>query len=184
MIKYRTHKSNADLIQILELQRLNLKIKLSEKVKNIEGFVTIEHNLTLLQTMCGQHRHIVAEVDERICGYALVMIPNRVAHLPDLQPLVYNSCRRRNGTIDIDKCDFLVMGQVCVDKNFRGQGLFRGLYNCFKKNYCRYFNAVVTEISVLNTRSLRAHAGIGFREIERHTDAEDEWVVVEWVWRL
>jgi RimJ/RimL family protein N-acetyltransferase len=89
---------------------------------------------------------------------------------------------RRTGDEKLEECDFIIMGQICIVKDFRGQGLFNGLYQCFKKNYFEQYKAVVTEISIHNRRSLYAHLKIGFNEIERYTDSKDEWVVVEWEW--
>jgi hypothetical protein len=37
---------------------------------------------------------------------------------------------------------------------------------------------VVTEISARNPRSLRAHARVGFVELERFRDSTHDWVVV------
>ena len=44
------------------------------------------------------------------------------------------------------------------------------------------FDAVVTEVSVRNGRSLRAHQRDGFEELERYRDATDEWVLLIWRW--
>jgi RimJ/RimL family protein N-acetyltransferase len=36
----------------------------------------------------------------------------------------------------------------------------------------------VTEVSTSNTRSLRAHARVGFEVVTTYRDATDEWAVV------
>ena len=75
---------------------------------------------------------------------------------------------------------YYVMGQVCVAKAYRGKGVFDRLYAAHREHLRHRFDACVTEISVRNPRSLRAHARVGFEELERYRDAADEWVVVIW----
>jgi hypothetical protein len=77
---------------------------------------------------------------------------------------------------------YYVMGQVCVAKSWRGTGVFDHLYAAHRKHLHGRFDACVTEISVRNTRSLKAHMRVGFEELERYRDATDEWVVVIWSW--
>ena len=40
----------------------------------------------------------------------------------------------------------------------------------------------MTEVSVRNPRSLRAHHRVGFEELDRYRDATDEWVLLTWNW--
>ncbi len=75
------------------------------------------------------------------------------------------------------------MGQICIAKVYRGQGLFEQLYNYHKEIYQPQFDLFVTEISTRNHRSLRAHEKVGFKTIHTHRDNLDEWRVVAWDWR-
>jgi hypothetical protein len=51
-----------------------------------------------------------------------------------------------------------------------------------KEVYGRYFDFLLTEISINNPRSLKAHEKIGFQTIYTYKDAMDEWNVVVWDW--
>jgi ribosomal protein S18 acetylase RimI-like enzyme len=75
------------------------------------------------------------------------------------------------------------MGQICVDKDYRGQGLFDMLYRHDRELYSNSYDFMVTEISVSNSRSLRAHQRVGFQTINVYRDEIDEWEVVLWDWR-
>jgi L-amino acid N-acyltransferase YncA len=75
------------------------------------------------------------------------------------------------------------MGQICVDKEFRGKGLFEELYQGHKEIYGSGFDFIITEISTSNHRSLRAHEKVGFETIHQYTDEMDEWAVVVWNWK-
>jgi RimJ/RimL family protein N-acetyltransferase len=77
---------------------------------------------------------------------------------------------------------FYVMGQVCIAKEYRGQGLFDELYTHHKKIYQPKFDLFITEIATRNHRSIRAHERVGFKTIHTHRDELDEWAVVGWDW--
>jgi L-amino acid N-acyltransferase YncA len=75
---------------------------------------------------------------------------------------------------------YYVMGQICVDKQYRGQGLFDALYQKHKEVYSKQFDLIVTEIATRNHRSINAHKRVGFETIDTFTDDTDEWNVVAW----
>jgi GNAT superfamily N-acetyltransferase len=77
---------------------------------------------------------------------------------------------------------FYVMGQVCVDKAHRGKGLFDALYHQHREQLRLRYDLCVTEIATRNTRSLRAHARVGFETVHTYRDASDTWAVVLWDW--
>ena len=102
--------------------------------------------------------------------------------VPALRNLVENVGETKvNGKI-LDNADYLIMGQVCIDSKYRGKGIFRGMYEFMRKNYSNKFPYLVTEISTSNFRSLKAHESVGFREVRRHKNELDDWVIVVWEW--
>lgn len=50
--------------------------------------------------------------------------------------------------------DFMVMGQVCVAKTYRRQGVFRRPYETMLTEIQRQFKSIIPEVDVKNTRSL------------------------------
>ena len=66
------------------------------------------------------------------------------------------------------------MGQVCVAKEFRGQGVFHQLYAAHKSLLSKQYNYCITEVSTRNLRSLQAHFVVGFELLYHFTDAQDE----------
>jgi L-amino acid N-acyltransferase YncA len=77
------------------------------------------------------------------------------------------------------------MGQVCIDKNYRGQGLFGNLYKTMQKYYANDFQYLITEISARNPRSLKAHSKVGFEDLKVFTDkvSGEVWHLVIWDWQ-
>jgi ribosomal protein S18 acetylase RimI-like enzyme len=163
-----------DLQGILELQRRNLPRTLDAHTAAEQGFVTVEHDLDVLRRMHQLEPSIVARGGGTIAGYALVMPVACRSFIPVLEPMF----DRLEGL----RSRFYVMGQICVDRPWRGRGVFDALYRAHRDHLRARYDLCVTEVSVRNTRSLRAHQRVGFRELQRYRDSTDDWVIIAWDW--
>ena len=164
-----------DLPRILELQRKNLDRNLSPAEASSQGFVTVEHTPEALSRMHAIEPAIVASEGETLCAYALVMPAECRGLVPELQPMFQRLEELRAE-------GFYVMGQICIDRPSRGSGLFDRLYAAHRQHLSGRYQRVVTEVATRNTRSMRAHARVGFRELLRYRDETDEWSLVAWDW--
>lgn len=173
-IRYTTAKTSDELLQILALQQANLYRNVSEEEKKGEGFVTVEHSFDLLKDMNEVCPHTIAKFGDEVAGYALSMHPSFGDKIEVLEPL-FDLLRQENMLKD-EK--FMVMGQVCISKNHRKKGVFRGLYKAMKKHVASEFDLIVTDINAKNTRSLQAHYSVGFMEITTFNSDGVDWVVV------
>lgn len=171
--------SERELVEILELQRANLAVGLSAGEIASQGFVTVVHTLAILRAMHALEPSIVAREGGRVVGYALVMPNETRALLPILEPLFI----RLSSMPALASVRFYVMGQICVAKSHRGQGVLDALYHGHREQLAGRFDVVVTEIATRNTRSMRAHARVGFEVLETYRDATDHWAIVGWRWR-
>lgn len=172
-----------ELQQILELQRLNLKQHLSGEEMQGQGFVTLQHSLDILQEMHRLAPSILVKDGDKVVGYALTELIECRELMPELEPMFALMDRLTWEDQPISHYPYYVMGQVCIDKEYRGLGIFESLYRHHKKIYSSSFDLLLTEISTRNTRSLRAHEKVGFKTIHTHRDELDEWAVVAWDWR-
>jgi len=176
--------STADLEQILALQRCNVEEGRTPEDVAAQGFVTVRHDLALLREMNDAAGHVVARVDGHVVGYALVMLASFEERIPILAPMV-----ARLRTLEFRGralCDlrYFIMGQVCVDAAYRGSGAFAGLYDELRRRYASQYDLVVTEVARRNTRSVRAHAKVGFELLQRYRhDGGEEWDLIGWDWR-
>jgi ribosomal protein S18 acetylase RimI-like enzyme len=75
-----------------------------------------------------------------------------------------------------------VMGQICVAREYRGRGIVDAMYGEHKARYAERYKLCVTEVATRNTRSMRAHARVGFEVVTTYSDEVDEWAVVAWDW--
>ncbi|AKQ67276.1 Protein export cytoplasm protein SecA ATPase RNA helicase [Myxococcus hansupus] len=177
-----TVRHRAELEQILALQQKNLKPALDADEMRSQGFVTVQHDLTALERMHAMAPSIVANHGEALVAYALTMPREARALAPVLEPMfaLFDTLQFR-GT-PLNRFRFYVMGQICIDKAHRGQGLFERLYHQHREQFRNQFDLIVTEVSASNPRSLRAHERVGFETLHTYRDATDEWAVVAWNW--
>ena len=74
--------------------------------------------------------------------------------------------------------NFIVMGQICVAKSHRGQGVFRGLYRSMQAFIQDQYDSIITEVDIKNIRSMNAHKAIGFKELSQHASEGKVWSLI------
>lgn len=173
MITYGRAKSETELNQILALQRANLLENVSSKEKKKEGFVTVCHTLDVLKAMNDVCPHILAKFDDTVIGYALCMPPKFADKIEVLRPM-FDQIEAIRPTVE----NYIVMGQICVARAFRGKGVFRKLYQTMREAVQAEFAHIITEVDAENRRSLRAHYAVGFEELKTYRSEGQEWKVI------
>jgi GNAT superfamily N-acetyltransferase len=183
MLLYPTTVSDiAELQQILQLQKENLKQQVNNAEKESQGFVTVKHTISLLQQMHELAPSIIVKDGEQLAGYALVMLKECATLVPELVTMFEHFNILSWKGKPLCEYNYYAMGQVCVAKNYRGKGVFDLLYEKHREVYQHTFDFILTEISISNPRSQRAHERVGFVTINTYKDAIDEWNVVLWDW--
>jgi len=172
-------ENDTDLRQILALQQLNYKAYVPAEEAVSQGFVSIEHEFTLLKDMNADYPHIIAKSGGKVIGYALVMLRKFGDKVDVLLPMFERiNVLDWNGKSMNDSAYF-IMGQVCVAKDFRGKGVFSGLYAEMKERMKGDFDYLVTEVASRNTRSMRAHEKVGFELMLNYAvKGDEEWNIV------
>jgi L-amino acid N-acyltransferase YncA len=166
--------------QIIQLQQQNLYKSLSPEEQDQQGFVFAEHTVELLQLMAAQISQVVALYNDKVVGYNLAMTAAMETDLPSLEPMfrVFHHTEYKGKLLTGYK--FFVGGQVCVDKDFRGQGLLKELYNATATMVDDDYELCITEVAVRNTNSLKVHQKMGFEIAGTHVDDFGDWNVVVW----
>ena len=175
-------RHKGELEQILSLQEKNLAISISEKDMKVEGFVTLKHDLTTLEQMNQLAPSVIIKSKDEVVGYALTMLRGCRHLVADLEPMFAILDQLTWNDRILNALSYYVMGQICIDKAYRGLGLFEKLYSFHKKINSSTFELLVTEIATRNARSIKAHERLGFKTIHIHRDELDEWAVVAWDW--
>lgn len=182
MIAFTHADSPEDIRQILDLQQQNLYSNISADELAREGFVTVAHDFDILSAMNEPYPHIVAKEKGRVVGYALVTLKDFKTQIPELIGLFAHLDQVAYQNRLLMEVPYFVMGQVCIAKGFRGQGLFGGLYRQMRKQMAGHFELVVTSVAKRNQRSVRAHEKVGFQILKQFQDELDDWVIVGWDW--
>lgn len=181
-VYFKTTDNDRELQQILVLQEQNVEGSRSQRIGVEDGFVTVRHDLNLLRSMGRTSPHIIAVADQKVIAYALVMRRQFAAEIPVLAPLFSRLERLRYQGMPLADQRYFVMGQICVATEFRGQGVFSGLYRTMSSYYAERFQFVVTEIAARNGRSRAAHQKVGFQTLDHYTDPSETWDIVIWDW--
>ncbi|UJH66118.1 GNAT family N-acetyltransferase [Allomuricauda sp. SCSIO 65647] len=175
MVRFKQASLDSELLQILDLQQQNLSENLTQEEKSKEGFLTVEHTFGLLRKMNDVSPHTIAVDGDRVVGYALSMHPKFGNEINVLKPM-FNEISKSN----FCESDYIVMGQICIAKEYRGKGIFRELYQKMKQFLSPTFNKIITEVDAKNVRSLNAHYTIGFTLLKRYISKEKEWHLIVW----
>ncbi|ALM08682.1 GCN5 family acetyltransferase [Sediminicola sp. YIK13] len=172
-IRYCPVSTKEELEQILALQQANLWANVSPEEKEKDGFVTVEHNFGILYQMNEVCPHIIAKDGDTVAAYALCMDPMFADKIEILKPMFAEI-----ENVVPKKEKYIAMGQICVGKNYRNQGIFRGLYNAMKAHVRPEFDSIITEVDAKNTRSLQAHYAVGFKELKTYYSDDRDWVLI------
>jgi ribosomal protein S18 acetylase RimI-like enzyme len=169
-----------ELLQIIDLQTVNHVSNVSKDIAVSQGYVTVRHTFDLLRSMNDAAPQIIAKDNQKVVGYALVMLPSFADKIPVLIPMfrlfediIYNGKK-------ITDWNYYVMGQICVAEDYRGQQIFDKLYAQHRTTYAQKYDFCVTEVAVGNTRSMRAHERVGFKIAHTYKDETDTWNVLIW----
>ncbi len=175
-ITYHRASTTEELNQILKLQEENLRGLVSDEIKKKEGFVTLQHDFEILKKMNDACAHCIVKYKGEVVGYALSMLKEFQNDIPLLVPMfiqIEKAIKEQNLS-----SNYIAMGQICIDKKLRGQGVFRGLYNYMAQELKNDFDAIITEVDTKNIRSSNAHKAIGFELLKNYISNNQVWEVI------
>jgi GNAT superfamily N-acetyltransferase len=166
--------------QIIALQKQNLYKNLTAEQQAQQGFVFAEHTVDMLQTMAQHLPQIVALADDKVIGYNLAMSVEIKDILPALAPMFVAFDEARYKSKPLNDYKYVVGGQVCVDSNYRGNGLLSRLYHATKDHLPDDYELCITEVSARNHNSLKVHQKMGFEVVHTYDDGAENWNVIVW----
>jgi GNAT superfamily N-acetyltransferase len=83
----------------------------------------------------------------------------------------------------ISSYHYLIVGQTCIDKSYRGKGILQKLYAAYKNRFQPKYDFAISEIATRNRRSLHAHEKIGFHTVHEYVAPDGVgWSIVLWPW--
>lgn len=172
MIEYKETYSSTEIEEIIQLQKDNLFEHVSQEERIQQGFVTVKHSLDQLVRWHKIKPHTIAVAEGNVIGYAISMLQEYRKQVPVLVPMF----EKIDQNIDAD-LKYIVMGQICIHKDYRGKGVFRGLYQKMKE-VCADYDWIITEVDTANLRSIKAHQAIGFKELVSYESQNQTWSLI------
>lgn len=175
-------ETKKELEEILTLQDRNHLDNISVEKRTSNGFVTVKHDVELLIKMNNSAQQIIAIENNKVVGYALVMLKSFSEMIPVLTPMFQMFEKLEYNQKPLIEYNYYVMGQICIDESVRGTGVFQKLYSKHKECYAQQFEICLTEVSTSNSRSMSAHGKVGFKTIHSFKDETDTWNILLWDW--
>ncbi|MDP1815008.1 MAG: GNAT family N-acetyltransferase [Leadbetterella sp.] len=180
IMKFERAYSDESIRQILNLQKRNLKKHLSDAEKESQGFVTAEHTFEQLKNINDAEPSVVITDNGIVVAYAIAMLESAAKDMPVFDELFSTVASLTYKNLPMTSYKYIFVGQLCIDKNYRGQGLVEKLYAFYKEELKPKYDFAVTDISEHNPRSLKAHQKSGFEIIHSFFDTftASNWNIV------
>jgi GNAT superfamily N-acetyltransferase len=171
-----------ELEGIKALQTRNLKSVLDPEEISGQGFVTASYSPALLQQMHEAEPSVIAKAGDQVVGYALASTRSIYGSHPLLDDLFDQADRHMYRGRLLKESNYIIMGQICVDKSYRGKGLVQAMYARFREEMSGSYEYCICDIDRGNPRSLKAHLKTGFRIIGSLSFGGSIWDLVLWDW--
>ena len=162
-IKIKLASSESELIEIKNLQKINLKGNLSDSEKKTEGFLTAEYSLSFLKKINQDSPAIILKKD-KVVGYALAVSKKMGKQNKLLNHLINEFDSQIYNDNKLSDENYIVVGQLCLDKEYRGMGYVEKMYSLFRKTYISH-SYCLTAVDLKNKRSSAIHKKCGFVRI-------------------
>ena len=177
-IKIKLASTESELFEIKNLQRINLKGNLSESEKKNEGFLTAEYTLSFLKKINQDSPAIIVKKD-KVVGYALAVSKKIGKQNELLNHLINEFDKQKYKDINLVNENYIVVGQLCLDKSIRGMGYVEKIYSQFKETYKNY-RYCLTAVDLENKRSSAIHKKCGFLRIGQLMLNENPGEIILW----
>ena len=183
MVTITTVAGIDELAGILTLQRANIKSNITETEADSQGFVTAQYDVDFLNAMHKESPSIIAKDGDKVVGYALVTTKKTMPNHPLLNDLFIVLEKIEYKGTCLQQVNYVVVGQLCVAKDYRGMGLVQKMYGHFRETFATVFQCCITEVVRNNPISLKAHLKTGFTIINSLSYGEAKWDIVLWDWQ-
>src|SRR4051812_44066829 len=135
MLKATLVTSRQELLQIIQLNTENLKQNFNKEQQQKEGFVTWLYSLDLLEQMHRLAPSVIVKDGNEVAGYALTTLKEASEFHRDLKTMFRNLEKVCYRNKPLTEYHFYCMGQICVARKYRGQGIVQQLYQAHREQY-------------------------------------------------
>ncbi|VEB36446.1 GNAT family acetyltransferase [Legionella sainthelensi] len=171
---------SSDFEQIVTLQNRNLASVLTPTEKT-DGYLSGAFSLDQLKAMDQDICVFICKDKDRVCGYICVgsveynkNVPLVASMLDYFPHIIYQE--RLLSTYNI-----AISGPVCIDKDYRGQGIFFNLYNELSEFLVRErpeLDLYAVLVSTQNLRSINAHKKLGMESVGKFSFDNNDYLIL------
>src|SRR5690349_20141605 len=140
MLTTTTVSNQNELEQIHQLNLKNLKANVSEEEQEQEGFVTWAYPLDLLEKVNNLAPSVIVKDGDAVVAYALTLLPEARGFHNELELFMKSLESLTYKGKPLLEHKFYFMGQICVDKNYRGKGLVNAMYQKHRELYSTQYD--------------------------------------------
>jgi len=175
--------TDEEIVGIRELQLSNLRKLISDEEAEKEGFVTCDYPIEFLRKMNSICPSVIAKDKDTVVGYVLATTRELLQEDELLAAFETAIDKIEYEGAPMSERNYVVVGQLCAAKGYRGCGLVPKMYNFFRDSLSSEFDCCTTDVATHNPRSVKAHQKCGFEIV--HTDFYDNvnWYIVLWDWK-
>ncbi len=131
-----------ELEGIHRLLQQNLKSHLSTDEAMAEGFLTADYSMPFLQKLNEASASVIAKHDDLIIGYALAAVKEVREENALLADLFNGIDKLEYEGQQLKTSNYVVVGQLCVAKDYRGMGVIEKVFTTFNPSYPFDYNFV------------------------------------------
>lgn len=146
----------SDINGVIELQGKYLFADTPENERE-NGFVTTPFTVVQIEKIIGLSGLFVAEDERKIIAYAFAGSWEYFSQWAIFPFMVSRLGKLNWGTEIITTKNSFQYGPICIDKNYRGSGVFQKLFELMRIGMNRQYPIGVTFINKINKRSFEAH---------------------------
>lgn len=172
--------SEAELNQIIELQKENLKENLSSKERESQGFLTAKYSLSYLKEINNLSPAVILKTT-KVVGYVIAVTREHGQKHTLLNELFKQFDKQTYKGKSLAEENYIVVGQLCIDKKHRAKGNVENMYSFFKTSYQTH-RYCVTAVDSQNYRSMAVHQRCGFKKIGSLTLIQRPGEIIIWDW--
>lgn len=145
-----------DIPGIVALHKANLVVNLTE-IEKQGGFVTTALNVAQIQTVIQHHGLFIAKNEDAIIGFVFAADWEFFTQWPIFEYMIqlFPSFSFKN--FDVTTTNSFQYGPICIDKNYRGQGIITELFEYMRIQMKEKYPLSLTFINKTNIPSYKAH---------------------------
>ena len=160
------------------MQEANLRDNLLEP-QRVHGFLSARLTAAQVEQIDRDVALLVARDDAQVAGYLCATTIAFSRQFPVLAAMLERYPQLRYLGAPLDQLSSFVYGPVCIDREWRGRGFLRALYDARQAQVAGRFQVGVGFVAKDNPHSLAAHAdGLGMRVVGDFSfDARQHWIL-------